>query len=1279
MRLGSPQALLVDHPGLVSPLDGVGGATVELDPAALGRTDRRRVATQMLALTALLASFELWVGRSALRRARIVEWPDGIGVELGGLPTSLSRVRAGLGGGEAAAAALRKAVLDEIAARSGDDEVVDAAAAGGPWFFLDDAVERLTATLPEPLDPLTGRSLWAWCWPLPSVPEPGAAELINSDRPTTSRRVGAAAWLSAARSGVSAQLEIVDGRGDPVVVGGRAARPALRVVAGDLDDRRLSALLDGSGDGGASLLVIGRLPEGWLPTLPPTYLRGAPERRLALTGASAANRATVIRHLGNGFDPASEGDRAALTTWARNRFAVTGARERSSPSTLETVAGLRPDGVPVETALELARADEEALRRLRDDGALVVRSGRVRLPVAVLMTADPRHARIARLEPEGSPKRLLHEALATGDAGPLMRWARHALDRLDGRSVRNLLMLVDGAALGFAVRTLLAEACLSVVDIAGAERALEGLPSDLAAPWRGWLDLLDRIPGRTVQSPSPAELEHAPRACAEIALIELRRAVEAGDARTSDLVDVIRRATQHLNGASRRWIEIRLTSRTRPELLDDRGWRRSMAGGHRELEGLILFERSIRAMIDGRPALARRLLRRVNRAEWSPGRKALIHVNLGYLEADRGRHDAAEALTAGAYRLFRAAGFRHRIWEPLFNLAVGDLDQLRVHLAEARLNELAGMEDSLWVRVEKARLELAKGELERLRDLLSELPDGDSAPTRDVAAAVSFLRGAERLLSGDVTAATQLLRAGDDEGRPWLALAAATVGEHPDPATIEDDGWGIAFAAELVPEMASAEGSVSDRMPEPAELEVRHALALAVADRMSPRSETMSSALRAAAARTAAATGLSGWARSLRRGGRRQESFYQRLSALLRDHGGTAATHHGLHAIVSELGAGGLVISSTVDGHELLRIGDGPPANGLIRGGIELTPLGVVDSSDPVWDLVADVVELARPMDRGEPTGGAESEVRIDGVSEAAQALRAEICRAATPGFPVLVLGETGAGKELVTREIHRLSGRTGRLVPVNIAAVPSQLIEAELFGSVKGAFTGATRARRGLVAAAEGGTLFLDEVGDLDVSLQVKLLRFLESGEVRAVGADRSRCVDVRVICATHRNLQRMVREGRFREDLYYRIAVIPVEVPPLRQRREDIPVLRTIFERELAARHAVRSGGWTAAADRQLMRHSWPGNVRELRHTVQVALARAGGDPIRPQHLPFAVDDAVSEGTWEQRLAEFRRRLLREVLGRHHGNRSAAARELGISRQALLYQINKLGLRDL
>jgi sigma-54-dependent transcriptional regulator len=313
------------------------------------------------------------------------------------------------------------------------------------------------------------------------------------------------------------------------------------------------------------------------------------------------------------------------------------------------------------------------------------------------------------------------------------------------------------------------------------------------------------------------------------------------------------------------------------------------------------------------------------------------------------------------------------------------------------------------------------------------------------------------------------------------------------------------------------------------------------------------------------------------------------------------------------------------------------------------------------------------------PTDTSDPEVEetgFYGISTAARSVRHELRELGPSHLPILLQGETGVGKEIAARALHRLSGRRGGFVAVNIAAIPGNLLEAELFGSVKGAYTGADRSRQGLVVAADGGTLFLDEVGDLDPPLQVKLLRFLDAQEVRPVGATRSKSVDVRILSATHRDLERRVREGGFRQDLYYRIAATALTIPPLRDRREDIGLLRNLFEREAEARHGIAPCTWSGEAEAILRRHGWPGNVRELRQAVEVALVRAGGNLVRPEHLPITEKVPAMSGTWEEAQRDFRRRYLLAALERNGGNRSATARELGISRQALLYHIKNLGL---
>jgi two-component system NtrC family response regulator len=307
-----------------------------------------------------------------------------------------------------------------------------------------------------------------------------------------------------------------------------------------------------------------------------------------------------------------------------------------------------------------------------------------------------------------------------------------------------------------------------------------------------------------------------------------------------------------------------------------------------------------------------------------------------------------------------------------------------------------------------------------------------------------------------------------------------------------------------------------------------------------------------------------------------------------------------------------------------------------------------------------------------------DAEPRIVGRSRQANELRRFVRIFGPTDLTVLVQGETGVGKEVVALALHRRSGRSGRFVPVNVSAIPSELLEAELFGSVRGAFTGASRSRPGLVRAADGGTLFLDEVGDLAPPLQAKILRFLESREIRAVGSMSFARVDVRVLSATHRDLTSGVGDGWFRSDLYYRLASAAVEVPPLRRRIEDVELFRRHFEDEVRRRLDLPACEWAPSAVRALARHHWPGNVRELRHVVEVAVVKAAGGCVTDDMLGLGSGCAARPGRWNDAVHDFRRSFLRAALRRNEGNRTATARELGISRQTLHYHIRNLGLRD-
>jgi two-component system NtrC family response regulator len=299
------------------------------------------------------------------------------------------------------------------------------------------------------------------------------------------------------------------------------------------------------------------------------------------------------------------------------------------------------------------------------------------------------------------------------------------------------------------------------------------------------------------------------------------------------------------------------------------------------------------------------------------------------------------------------------------------------------------------------------------------------------------------------------------------------------------------------------------------------------------------------------------------------------------------------------------------------------------------------------------------------------------GASPPLQAVFTAVRKVAPSNAPVLILGESGTGKELVARAIHRLSARyRGPFVAINCGAIPDNLLESELFGHEKGAFTGAHVQRKGRIEMAHGGTLFLDEIADLSLVLQVKLLRFLQERRLERVGGRQEIPIDVRVLSATNANLKQAMGEGRFRDDLYYRLGVVNISLPPLRERGDDVTLLATAFLERYAAEAGQRITAFSQDALTALSAHPWPGNVRELENRVKRAVVMAEGPRVTPADLELDSQARPEGRPLRDVRAELERETIQRALSKNKGNVSRTAAELGVSRPTLYGLMEKLGI---
>jgi DNA-binding NtrC family response regulator len=363
---------------------------------------------------------------------------------------------------------------------------------------------------------------------------------------------------------------------------------------------------------------------------------------------------------------------------------------------------------------------------------------------------------------------------------------------------------------------------------------------------------------------------------------------------------------------------------------------------------------------------------------------------------------------------------------------------------------------------------------------------------------------------------------------------------------------------------------------------------------------------------------------------------------------------------------------------------------GSVEGAVEAMRRGARDYIEKPWDnarLVAILraqVELGRALRK---TGMLEEEnrrLRRDGLPEligesrAMEPVRRMMERVAPSDANVLITGEHGTGKEVVARWIHAASNRAANaLVTVNAGGISEGVFESELFGHVKGAFTDAKSDRTGYFEMADGGTLFLDEIGNLSPKLQAKLLRVLQTGEFQRVGSSRTQRANVRILSATNADLSREIAEGRFREDLLYRLNTVEIRLPPLRERRDDVPLLANHFLRKRASRYGRLIEGIAPEAMQAMLDYAWPGNIRELEHTVERALLLMHGSTVQPADLTLPTTAGAAAGNLDEMpLEEVERVLIRKALQRHDGNVSQAAEALGLSRSALYRRLQRYGL---
>jgi len=933
-------------------------------------------------------------------------------------------------------------------------------------------------------------------------------------------------------------------------------------------------------------------------------------------------------------------------------------------------------GIAAETCAELVRL---GLARCHDE--------RWRITRTPAQLSPERLRALATALPDGSLAKMVAEALTDGAWPPLERWCAGRLN--EEEAALELLNVVRAMPPGSPLALWGAEAALVLGRLSEAAKLLAAVPAEgQREAWQvlqAWWALLAGVPQPAGEALAAASLGD-PRLAARRALIAAELANQRGDAdQERRLLDEAARhggaladeAELHraaLEGAAAlRQLRRRAWSR----------WSRALKVRYLHLLGLNAFRRGREAAVGTALRAGLRLCSGLN-----PLTLGELYADLATLHLARDRPASAERYYGLAQTHLERAGCQRALFIVKANRAVVANDLMRWRQAQELLGGLvsppgegAALHEAANA-VELARCELVRGRLEPVRAALPRLQAACQAnPAWTLLAlAVSSLRLHLLLAEGDLDAAGGAAAAAEHSDRVLAsAVLAAQGGLDPDPAL--PLRWGVAPCAAILAAWRRGEGEVARGQAArflaraPREGAVALARLVRLLGRAGERLDGSWAGLLRRAEDVLQAADLDGWAACLRAVERTDPVALTRALVGALTAGTACAEGIYLEPLARALGLSRVELWR--GDRPLGAWGDGEAEDGAIAtAGVTVRWGGAVDAVVRVaLEGLARVAGTQGEASDEHPRVGSV----LAGRSAALERVRELIARWGPLPFPVLITGQPGTGKELVARELHRTSGRRGAFLPINCAALPAHILERELFGAVRGAFTGAQEDREGLVEAAEGGTLLLDEIGELPLELQAKLLRLLQEREVRRLGSTRVKVVDVRFLAATNRDLEAAAARGEFRSDLYYRLAAAVIHVPPLRERPEDIEELAVLFCQR-AARDCERPGVRLAPAALEALRQApWPGNARELEWVVRRAVVAARpGEVLGPER--FDVVPPAPAPPLES-FAAARDRFLTEyfsaLLAASGGNRSEAARRAGLTRQGLLYHLRSLGLR--